>query len=165
MKKIIIVIFIIGGLFLYNKEENYDNAIRMRVIANSNSESDQKIKNEVVKDLNKEISVILKNSKSLEETRTLLQNNLDKIDATTKTSLLSQNSNLSYNINYGINHFPEKQLKEKTIPAGEYESLVVTLGEGKGNNWWCILFPPLCLLEASESEEVEYSFFLLNLFK
>ena len=166
MKKILILLFIVGIFVTYNDETNYENAIRMRVISNSDSSSDQKIKQEVAKDLNKEISELLKESKSIEETRQLLKTNLNKIDVTTKESLKRQNVNLSYNINYGINYFPEKKLKGKTIEAGEYESLVITLGEGKGSNWWCILFPPLCLLEAKENtEEIEYSFFLLNLFK
>ena len=45
-------------------------------------------------------------------------------------------------------------------PEGEYESLVITLGEGKGDNWWCVLFPPLCLVEAEEHTDVEYKFFV-----
>ena len=106
MKKILIILLIIGGFIAYNNEENYESAIRMRVIANSDSESDQMIKKEVVKDLNEEINVLLKDSKSIEETRQLLKNNLDKIDATTKASLSRQNVGQTYDINYGMNYFP-----------------------------------------------------------
>ena len=74
------------------------------------------------------------------------------------------NEDYSYNINYGLNYFPEKEYNGKTYKEGKYESLLVTLGKGEGNNWWCILFPPLCLVEAEESEEeVEYGFFLKNI--
>ena len=66
----------------------------------------------------------------------------------------------SYTINYGYNYFPEKEYNDKTYKEGKYESLLVTLGKGEGDNWWCILFPPICLIEAEESnEEVEYSSF------
>ena len=67
-----------------------------------------------------------------------------------------------YKINYGLNYFPEKNYKGVTYKEGNYESLVVKLGEGKGENFWCVLFPPLCLLEAEESdkEEVEYKSFI-----
>ena len=59
-----------------------------------------------------------------------------------------------------ITVFPKKVYKGKTYQPNNYESLVITLGEGDGENWWCVLFPPLCLLEAEESEEeVEYNFF------
>ena len=57
-----------------------------------------------------------------------------------------------------MNYFPEKEYKGLTFDEGKYESLVITLGSGVGKNWWCIMFPPLCLLEAKENNlnEVEY---------
>ena len=69
-----------------------------------------------------------------------------------------------YQVSFGRNYFPEKTYKGIVYDAGYYESLVVTLGKGEGDNWWCVLFPPLCLLEADESEEeVEYKFFFQEL--
>ena len=67
-----------------------------------------------------------------------------------------------YTIDYGNHYFPEKVYKGVKYPEGEYESLVVTLGDGLGENFWCVLFPPLCLLEAEESDkdEVEYKSFI-----
>ena len=62
-----------------------------------------------------------------------------------------------FTINYGLNYFPKKEFKGITYDAGYYESVVVTLGEGLGDNWWCVLFPPLCSLEAEESSDVEYT--------
>ena len=75
-------------------------------------------------------------------------------------------SNDIYNINYGLNYFPKKEYKGITYKEGYYESLVITLGEGAGENWWCVLFPPFCMLDATETEEdqVEYDFFLFELF-
>ena len=64
--------------------------------------------------------------------------------------------NKDYKINFGLNYFPEREYKGIKYKEGLYESLLITLGEGKGNNWWCVLFPPICLLEAEESDEVEY---------
>ena len=68
-------------------------------------------------------------------------------------------------VNYGMNYFPEKTYKGVKYKEGEYESLVVTLGKGEGNNFWCVLFPPLCLLEAEEDDtnEVEYTSFVKEL--
>lgn len=64
---------------------------------------------------------------------------------------------------FGFNYFPSKKYKGITYKDGYYESLVVTLGEGKGDNWWCVLFPPLCLLEAEESTDVEYKSYVKEL--
>lgn len=69
-----------------------------------------------------------------------------------------------FKINYGSNYFPEKKYKGITYKEGYYESLVITLGEGKGDNWWCVLFPPLCLIEADESRNVEYKSFVKEMF-
>ena len=62
-----------------------------------------------------------------------------------------------------MHYFPTKTYKGITYDEGNYESLLVTLGSGKGDNWWCVLFPPLCLLEAEESsdvKDVEYKSFI-----
>ena len=68
-------------------------------------------------------------------------------------------------IHYGLNYFPKKEYKGVIYEEGYYESLVVTLGNGNGDNWWCVLFPPLCLLEAQETntQDVEYKFFVQDL--
>ena len=78
---------------------------------------------------------------------------------------LLNNYNINYDINYGDNYFPEKSYKGVKYESGMYESLVVTLGSGKGENWWCVLFPPLCLMDATNSDttDVEYQFFVKNL--
>ena len=60
----------------------------------------------------------------------------------------------SFHIHYGKNYFPQKEYKDIIYESGEYESLVITLGEGKGENFWCVLFPPLCFIE--EDSKVEY---------
>ena len=66
-------------------------------------------------------------------------------------------NNTNYDINFGYNYFPKKEFKGVEYKEGMYESLVVTLGNGEGNNWWCVLFPPICMIEAEESTDVEYT--------
>ena len=70
-------------------------------------------------------------------------------------TLKENNRTKDFNISYGKNYFPQKTYKNINYEEGEYESLVITLGEGKGNNFWCVLFPPLCLVDETE-ENVEY---------
>ena len=76
------------------------------------------------------------------------------------------NYNITYNINYGNNYFPEKKYKGITYQEGYYESLVLTLGNGKGDNWWCLMFPPLCLMETENNDlkNVDYQFFVKDIF-
>jgi len=140
-----------------------DNAIRLRVIANSNSEYDQNIKLKVKDQIQIDLYNLLKNTKGIEEARNIINNNLTNISNEVKKILEQENYNSPFTIDFGQNYFPEKKYKGITYDEGYYESLVVTLGSGEGDNWWCVLFPPLCLLEAEESDEVEYKFFIQEL--
>ena len=121
------------------------------------------VKNEVKNNLEPDMYYLLKNSKTIDESRNIINSNLDRIDENVKSTLHSLNSNINYDINFGFNYFPSKKYKGITYKDGYYESLVVTLGEGKGDNWWCVLFPPLCLLEAEESTDVEYKSYVKEL--
>ena len=149
MKKTIIVIASIILILSLNKEvTKEEEMIRFRIIANSNSEIDQTTKRKIIKSISK--TLFEKTPKTKEEEKTYLLEKLptfeEKIKETTD----------NYTINYGLNYFPKKEYQGKTYEAGEYESLVITLGEGLGDNFWCILYPPLCVLD----EEVEYKSFI-----
>ncbi len=161
MKKIFILLLIAIIIILPNQKEK-DDVLRIRVIANSNSEYDQKIKNQVSDNLKQQLYELLKEEKDIENARKIIKNNITNLSNNIEKSL--QDVNYSYTINYGYNYFPEKQYKNTTYKEGNYESLLVKLGKAEGNNWWCILFPPLCLIEAEESnEEVEYQSLFINI--
>ena len=100
----------------------------------------------------------LMNLKIINENLVNLNNNLD-------TYLHQIGYNQTYKINFGLNYFPQKEYKGIIYKEGLYESLLITLGEGKGKNWWCVLFPPLCLLEVEETESpnIEYKSFVKEL--
>lgn len=167
MKKAIIMLVIFFILFSNVKADNYiilDDALRIRVIANSNSEYDQNIKLKIKEMLEIKMYNLLKDIKGVENARNIINNNLINIENDVRNILENENYTLGYNISFGDNYFPKKEYKGVTFNEGYYESLVVTLGSGEGDNWWCILFPPLCLMEAEESEEVEYKFFVQELF-
>ena len=166
MKKIIGIILIIVISFYCIKvvaNKIPEDAIRIRVVANSDSEYDQKIKQKVSNLLKSEMYYLLKDVNDVEKARQIINDNLDKIDNNIYSLLKKENYNLGYTINYGENYFPEKNYKGITYSEGYYESILVTLGSGEGENWWCVLFPPFCLIEAEESDEVEYKFFLQEL--
>lgn len=170
MKKILLVLSIISLLYIglnFKEEENIipDEAIRFRVIANSNTVYDQNIKIQVRNTIQNEIFSLIKDSKSIEDTRKILYEHQKELYNITRNKLKELNYNKSFDLKYGYNHFPKKKYRGITYKEGNYESLVVTLGEGKGDNFWCVLFPPLCLLEAEDnsSSEIEYKFFVKEL--
>ena len=142
-------------------------AIRFRVIANSNSQEDQNLKVKVKDNLEKDISKVLKNETTLISSRTALENNLLLFEKNINNTLKKENSQTTFRINYGMNYFPEKEYKNVIYKEGNYESLVVKLGDGLGENFWCVLFPPLCLLEGEEenAKDVEYHILVKDILK
>lgn len=165
MKKIIIVLFLFTMILFINKgQEEYiipDSAIRLRVIANSNTFEDQATKMEIknnIEDLLKKDIISVQNKK---EAQQLFESKIPEIKN------MINNYNLSYDVHYGQNYFPEKTYKGIKYEEGMYESLVVTLGSGAGENWWCVLFPPLCLMDATNTDanDVDYQFFVKNMFE
>jgi len=171
MKKTLLVLSLIIGTYILigvkaeELVEIPDQAIRIRVIGNSNSEYDQEKKQEIRKEVQLYMQNLLKDANTTEEARTIINNNLNNLNKNIDTYLTQINYDKDYTINFGLNYFPEKEYKGIKYKEGLYESLLITLGEGKGNNWWCVLFPPICLLEAEETEtnEVEYRSFVKEL--
>lgn len=168
MRKIIIFFLIIVLTFCFSKTELGeklipDEAIRLRIIPNSNSKYDQQIKMKVKDNLQGEMYSLLREADNINEARNIIQTNMKVFDNNIKETLIKENYHLGYVIDFGKHYFPEKNYKGIKYEEGYYESLLVKLGKGEGDNWWCVLFPPLCLLEAEESTEVEYKFFVTEL--
>lgn len=166
MKKLLIIIAILIVFLPLNKPASVTipkDSIRFRVIANSNNEEDQKLKKEIVNNLKPEIASLKYTPKNINNTRSSIQKELPKFEQIVENTLTNNNVKMSYSVDYGINYFPEKKYKGITYEEGEYESLIITLGDGLGKNFWCVLFPPLCLVETDESqkdETVEYTSFI-----
>ena len=158
MKKALIIIAIIITIIIYNKEYDKilipENSIRIRVIANSNNIEDQVLKLKVKEKVESKLYEKLDNTKDINVARNKIKSALTEIDNIVNNTTNSNN----YNIKYGTNYFPKKELNGINYDEGNYESLVINLGEGKGNNWWCVLFPPLCTIDIKENntDKVEY---------
>lgn len=170
MKKILLLLSLISFIYIginFKEEENIipDEAIRFRVVANSNTVYDQNIKLQVRNTVQNEIFKLIKDSKSIDDTRKILKEHQKELYDVTNNKLKELDYNKDFKIKYGFNHFPKKKYKGVTYKEGNYESLVITLGSGNGDNFWCVLFPPLCLLEADDnsSSNIEYKFFVKDL--
>lgn len=136
-------------------------SIRIRIVPNSDSPKDQYIKGKVKEELEIKIYKLLKDVKNIDEAREIIEKNLNGFHVITEDILDEERAGYKSAINFGQNYFPEKTYKGVTYKEGIYESILITLGKGNGSNWWCVLFPPLCLLESedySETNEVEYQF-------
>lgn len=162
MKKIIIFLFLFMIISIsYNEKNNImipKDSIRFRVIANSNSKNDQKLKMSVKNELEQELYTLISDANNIEEARNIIKSNIKEVD------IILKKYNIDYEINYGSNYFPEKTFKGLTYKEGNYESLVIKLGNAMGKNWWCVLFPPLCMLDQNENlSDAEYKFFAENL--
>lgn len=141
------------------------DALRIRIVPNSNSSVDQDVKSAVKDKLEVTLYDLLKDAKTSDEARSIVNNNLDLVNKDVSNVLTKKNYNLDYKVNFGYNYFPEKKYKGVKYDSGYYESLLVTLGKGEGDNYWCVLFPPLCLLEGDEGDDVEYKSLISEILK
>ena len=169
MKKCLILLLVISIFYIFISKSLAksltipDDAVRIRIIPNSNSEYDQMIKGKVRDKLEITMYDLLKNVKSSDEAREIIKGNLDLVKNDIDSIL--NDVGFDYDIKYGYNYFPLKEYKGVKYEEGYYESLLVTLGKGEGDNWWCVLFPPLCLIEADDSDDVEYKSFVEEVIK
>lgn len=169
MRKIILIILAIISIYTISnvvKAEELvipDTAIRLRVIPNSNSTFDQNMKQKVKTYLEDNVYTMFSNVNSIEEARETINKQLPNIETDIKNIFIKNNYDMNFKINYGLNYFPEKTYKNITYKEGYYESLVVEIGKAKGDNWWCVLFPTICLLDKSVDDDVEYKLKVVEL--
>lgn len=135
-----------------------NDAIRLRILANSNSEQDQEIKRIVRDRVNAQITEWVSDLTSMDAARKKINANLDILEATAKEVLVENGVNQKVQIRFGEVDFPTKLYGNFLYPAGKYEAVLITLGEGTGANWWCVLFPPLCFLDFSSGTAVSDGF-------
>ena len=143
-------------MILIISKPRYDlsgDMVRFRVIPNSNSSIDILVKEKVINELS---TLLFKDSNDINETRNNVVSNLDKINSSIDKIFDENNYNLKYKVRYGMNYFPSKEYNDIRFEAGNYESLVVEIGEDKGNNYWCILYPPLCMVDYENNNKIEY---------
>lgn len=131
------------------------NAIRLRILANSNSKQDQTIKRQVRDAVNAEVATWVHGLKSLKQARKAIRSHIPAIQRTVAKTLKSHHVQQPYKVTFGNVQFPTKIYGNYVYPAGVYQALLITLGKGLGANWWCVLFPPLCFLDFQNGDAVK----------
>ncbi len=121
-----------------------DSLVRLHIVANSDSKIDQSVKLAVRDAVISELSAVISDAKNPSHAQQIINDNLPFVEKTAQIVL--EKNNLSYGATAlcTISHFPTKQYENITLPAGNYNALKIILGNGDGQNWWCVMYPPLC---------------------
>lgn len=134
-----------------------DSVFRLHVIANSDSSEDQNLKYIVRDSLLEYMNEICKNCSSKEEAIKLVEENKNTFKEIALNTIKENGYSYDVNINIGNFEFPTKTYGDISLPAGYYDALRVEIGEAKGQNWWCVMFPPLCFVDITSGVVPEES--------
>lgn len=160
---IIFTIYIVHP-YIIEKNRTIDgfnkDIIRFHVRANSDTGEDQALKLEVRDEILDVMGEKFRNTKSLEESREIIMANMDEMKSIAEDVVDRWGKDYSIDVSLGQDYFPIRKYGNMVFPQGEYETLMIEIGEGKGQNWWCVMFPPLCFIDithsvAFENEELE----------
>lgn len=138
-----------------NYDEVKDSLIRFHVIANSDSEDDQNLKIKVKNEVIDYLYPYLNKSESLSESREIIKNNMDEVKRIAEDVIKDNNYTYKVTTELSRENFPDKSYGNITLPQGNYEAFRIIIGDGRGKNWWCVMFPPLCFVDETKAE-VEY---------
>lgn len=134
-------------------EELSDKLLRMHIIANSDSEEDQEVKLLVRNAVVTWLSENMDTASSKDDAIEFINAHTAEITGIANQVLTEHGYSYRAAVDIGVSHFPGKVYGDFYLPAGDYDALKITLGEGEGHNWWCIAFPALCLFGNAEYED------------
>lgn len=161
---ICIAIVIIVSLVIVKKEVKTDidacriqesiaqNIIRFHVRANSDSDSDQQLKLKVKNEVTALLQPMLTNSDSVEQSRNIIAQHMQDIKDTALDTIHNEGYSYDVDVYFEKSYFPMKSYADVTFPPGEYEAFRIDIGDAEGRNWWCVLYPPLCFVDAVYGE-------------
>lgn len=167
-KKIIFVSVILGVIFTsivtytatYSEEVRKgiaDRVLRFHVIANSDCDYDQRLKLSVRDEVLNTYREELKKCGNVMETKEFFNKNINDVKALAEKVVRREGYDYEVNAFIGKSVFPTKKYGDVAFPAGEYDALKIEIGEAKGRNWWCVMFPPLCFVDVSHNKISEES--------
>ena len=143
------LILLLGILPVHGESEIYENVLRLHVLANSDSEEDQALKLKVRDAVLLKSEELFADCETREDAIEVTKQNLSVLEATALETLRAEGSDHSVRVELGEEVYPTRNYESFCFPAGSYLSLRIILGEGEGQNWWCVLYPPMCLSAAS----------------
>lgn len=169
MKKICVAIsvLVLGIILIFGttyKEVNKDY-LRIHIRANSNAEVDQVIKYKIKDAVVEFLTPYIAKCNSFEEVKFCINENLKSIDNVADLILTQNGFNYTAKSKLTNEEFPIRDYNGYVLEAGYYDALIVELGEAKGDNWWCVVYPPLCFTNASSGTNVVYRSRIVDMIK
>ena len=147
-----LLITTLAVLPVHGESEIYSNVLRLHVIANSDSEDDQNLKLLVRDAVLAEAQILLCNVYDRAKAEETVMQNIEILRSVAEKTVLDNGYDYPVAIELGKEEYPTKNYESCSFPAGEYTSLRILIGEAAGQNWWCVLFPPLCLSAATDAD-------------
>ena len=149
-----ILVFIYIALLSFNYSKAIssnlsDSVFRLHIIANSDSSADQELKLKVRDKIIEYMNTLTSNSSDKKDVISIVNNHLDSFKEIALNTIKENGYNYDVNIEIGNFHFPTKSYGDISFPAGNYDALKIEIGDAIGQNWWCVLFPPLCFVNSS----------------
>lgn len=129
-------------------------AVRLRIIANSDSEEDQKLKRDIRDEVLQAVAEEVRGITDPEEAREAIRQALPRFNEIAKQVIADKGYTYTVSTDFGLVPFPTKLYGDQVYPAGEYEALRIQVGAAQGQNWWCVLFPPLCFVDTANGDAV-----------
>lgn len=142
--------------FIETSENISDQVFRLHILANSDSAEDQQLKLKVRDEILKKGETVFASSNSLEETIELCKNNIALFQQTAEQCLKDNGSDYEVKVYVDKEYFNTREYDEITLPSGIYNALKIEIGQGKGHNWWCVMFPAICLSSVTDDELNKY---------
>ena len=152
------IIIIISLFFIYTlvsafsyantvSKDLSESVFRLHVLANSDAPDDQSLKYKVRDNVLSYMNNLCLNTTTKEEAINIARSHQDEFYKIAKQTIIDNGYDYEVNIKIGIFDFPTKQYGDISFPAGSYDALRIEIGEAKGQNWWCVMFPPLCFVD------------------
>lgn len=148
---LLIVTMVIGVMPTDAEGEIYDDTLRLHILANSDQSEDQKLKLEIRDRILLKYGKMLKGGESITEAKESVEQLLPEIEEDARVWIGELGYNYDIKASLSVEWYETREYEDFTLPAGYYSSLRIIIGEGKGQNWWCVMYPPLCMEIASES--------------
>ncbi len=147
-----LLIGLLAILPIHSESNIYDSVLRLHVIANSDSDEDQALKLLVRDAILLKAQELLGDISNRESAEKIISQNLEGLRLCAEQTIIDNGYSYPVSISLGKEDYPTKSYESCAFPSGEYTSLQIFIGDASGKNWWCVLFPPLCLSAATDKE-------------
>lgn len=160
---LIITVGVVAMKLQATEKNGNEEYLRIHIRANSNDSVDQSVKYKVKESIVEYMTPCLEGVKSKESAMEILQSHMEQMKAVADRTLAMSGYNYTSRVSLRREEFPARTYGDLTLDRGVYDALIIELGSGEGDNWWCVVFPPLCFV-GEDKDEVEYKSFIGELF-